>query len=53
MDVDWSDVGDAGGHGGSVLSLWGECGQPWIEAECGELSAPLDCYLPLLSPQGC
>lgn len=29
MGVGWGDVGDVGGHGGSVLSLWGEGGWAW------------------------
>lgn len=48
----YGDVGDAGGHDGGILSLWGEGGQVWAETDAGS-NAPLDCCLPLLSPQGC
>lgn len=51
MGVGWGDAGDAGGHGGGALSLWGEGGWAWAEADCSGLKALLDCYLPLLSPQ--
>lgn len=53
MCVDLGDAGDAGGHGGGVLSLWGERGRAWAEADCGGLNALLDCCLPLLSPREC
>lgn len=53
MGVGWADAGDAGGRGGGVLSLWGERGWAWAEADCGALNALLDCYLPLLSPREC
>lgn len=53
MGVGWSDAGNAGGHGGGALSLWGESGRACAEADCGGLKALLDCYLPLLSPQEC
>lgn len=46
-------MGDAEGHGGGALSLWGECGLAWAEDECGGLKVLLDCCLPLLSPQEC
>lgn len=50
MGVGW---GDAGGHGGGVLRLWGDGGWAWAEADCGGLKAHLDGYLPLLSSQEC
>lgn len=49
----WADVGDNGGHGGGVQSLWSVGGWAWAEADFGGLNALLDCYLPPLSPQEC
>lgn len=53
MDVGWDDLGNAGGHGRSVLSLWDEGGWAWAEVDCGGMNALHDCYPPLLSPQEC
>lgn len=51
MGVGWGDAGAAGGHGGGVLSLWGEDGWAWAEDDCGGLRTLPGCYPPPLSPQ--
>lgn len=53
VSMGWGDASDAGGHGRGVPSLWGESGRAWAEDDRGGLKDLLDCYLHLLSPQGC